>query len=249
MSPGPVNGAFASGLAGWTWAGRDAPVLVPAGGRTVARLAANLTLVSPPFVVPPGGQALAVLARAPRVGADAEIRARFEDTSAEVVLGTIAPGSALRNHPVGLAGLEGRTVRIVIDPVPALGRALDVGGVGPVARTVPGWRLVAGLPERAGPAPGRVLVARADRLVLESAPFAPSRRVRAVEVSLRGDGVLRASAGGRRVHVRATPRWRTARVPLPAGRGPVLLRLDADPRGGELRLRGLGTSSAPGGPR
>jgi hypothetical protein len=129
-------------------------------------------------------------------------------------------------------------VSIVLDPTPALGATLEVLRVGPVTAPLPGWTVAAGALELAGPR-GRRAVRADDPLRLASPAFAPGPGARALLVAVRGDGVLRADAGGRRVTARATAAWRDVAVPLRAG-GPVALTLDARPGGGPLQLRDLG---------
>ena len=127
LSPGPPNGDLSAGLEGWSVEGRDPPLLLGPG----ARLAANATLVSPPLALPAGSQTLRVALRAPGGAGLVLVRARVEDGS-ETDLGALEPGAARRSWPVGVAALAGRTVRIVIDPVPALGTTVDLLRVGPV---------------------------------------------------------------------------------------------------------------------
>ncbi len=128
--PGPPNGDLSLGLAGWDVLGRDAPQPLP-GGRGVI-VAGNVTLVSPPLEVPPGAQTLRVALAAPGGGGLVAVRARPVGGGPEVALALLEPGAARRSLPVGVAALAGSTVRIVIDPVPALGTRLEVRRVGPV---------------------------------------------------------------------------------------------------------------------
>jgi hypothetical protein len=214
--------------------GREAPLPL---GRGV-RLGANTTLVSPPLAVPAGAQTLAVRTRAPTSGAILDVLARPAEGGPDVPLGTLEPGPAPRRLAVGVAAVAGRTVSIVLDPTPALGATLEVLRVGPVTAPLPGWTVAAGALELAG-SRGRRMVRADDPLRLASPAFAPGPGARALLVAVRGDGVLRADAGGRRVTARATAAWRDVAVPLRAG-GPVALTLDARPGGGPLQLRDLG---------
>jgi hypothetical protein len=237
--PGPPNGDLALGLEGWQPLGRSAVLGTGAGGGPVVTLRENTSLVSPPFTVPPGGQVLVVRARAASGGVLLAVRARPEDGGPEVVLGEVEPGPAMAPLRLPLPGLEGRAVRIVLDPVAGLGRGVEVGGIGPVEAPVPGWALEAGLPV-VGPSAGRRALLAADGpLALRSAPFRPGPGARSLLVRLRGEGLLRADAGAGAVVTRAAAAWRDVRVPVPAT-GDVRLALRAEPGDGGLALAGLG---------
>jgi hypothetical protein len=199
---------------------------------------ANTTLVSPAFAVPAGAQALAVTAAAPTAAALLDVRARPAGGGPEIPLGTLEPGPVPRRLTVAAGAVAGRAVSIVLDPVPALGASLDVLRVGPVTAPLPGWNVARGAPEVAG-GPGRRLLRAVDPLALASPAFRPGPGARALLVALRGDGVLRASAGGRRVAARATAAWRDVVLPL-GSRRRATLRLDARPGDGALELRDLG---------
>jgi hypothetical protein len=201
------------------------------------RLRGNTTLVSPPLAVPVGAQTLAVAARAPASGAILDVLARPAEGGPDVPLGTVEPGPAQRRLAVGIAPVAGRTVSIVLDPTPALGTTLDVLRVGPVTAPLPGWTVV-GAAEVAG-GPGRRAVRAVDPLQLASPAFLPGPGARALLVAVRGDGVLRAAAGGRRVAARATAAWRDVVVPL-RSRGVASLSIDARPGDAPMELRDLG---------
>jgi hypothetical protein len=232
LSPGPPNGDLAAGLAGWTALGREAPQALAPG----VRLRANTTLVSAPLAVPARAQTLLVTARAPARGALLEVRARPEDGGGEVVLGTLEPGPVARAEPIGVAALAGRVVRLVLDPVPALGAALDVLRVGPVTAPLPGWSVVRGALQVSG---GRVRV-RDERLDLTAPAFRSGPAARALIVAVRGEGTLRLGAGGPGAAGRAAAAWRDLQVPLPRRPGAVVLRIEALPGPGGLELRDLG---------
>ena len=170
------------------------------------------------------------------------VRARLDDGSPEIALATLEPTALKRVWPVAVAALAGRTVRIVLDPVPALGTSLDVLRVGPVTAPLPGWRLESGTLD---------LVRRALRVTdaplrVVSPPVRARRGVTSLTVALRGDGIVRADAGGRSVAARAGARWALLRVPLPR-RAPVSVRLrvSATPGPGALELRSLGVARRP----
>ena len=236
LSPGPPNGDLSLGLEGWDVQGREPPLsLAPAPG---VRLRANTTLVSPPLVVPAGAQALLVTARAPAGAALLEVRARPAEGGAEIPLGILEPGTAARPSALGVAALGGRAVRIVLDPVPALGASLDILGVGPVVAPLPGWIVTRGTLEPSGTA-GRRAVRVADGVLdVRSPDFAPGPAARELIVAVRGEGSLRLSAGGPAVTARASAAWRDVHVPVRPGRR--ALRLVADPEAAGLELRDLG---------
>lgn len=239
LSPGPPNGDLAAGLAGWAVEGRDAPVLLAPG----ARLVGNVTLVSPPLALPAGAQTLRVTLRAPGTGGLVVLRARTDDGAPDIELATLEPGSLRRSWPVGVAALAGRTVRVVVDPVPALGTSVELLRVGPVTAPLPGWLVERGVLEVVGPRGRRVLAVADAPLAVRSpvyaVPAGPRRRT--VSVELRGDGVVRLSAGGRTASRRATAAWRRAEVVLPRrGHARIALGVAATPGAGGLQLRALG---------
>ncbi len=238
LAAGPPNGDLSTGLAGWTVLGRDAPALLAPG----ARLPGNVTLVSPPLDVPPGSQTLRVAARAKGSGGLLAVRARPVDGTAEVPLGVLELGAKRRSWPVGVAALAGRTVRIVLDPVPALGTTIDVLRVGPVTAPLPGWRVRRGTLEVSGGGRGRAVVAR-DPLAISSPAYAipAGPRRRTVRVAIRGDGIVRLSVAGRTAARRATARWRALVVTLPRrGRTRIALTVVARPGPAGIRMRDLG---------
>ena len=237
LSPGPPNGDLAAGLEGWDVQGREAPApLAPAPG---VRLRANTTLVSPPLVIPAGAQSLLLTARAPSGAALLQVRARPVEGGAEIPLGTLEPGAVAHPRAVGVAPLAGRAVRIVLDPVPALGASLDVIAVGPVVAALPGWTVTRGALEPAGVARRRSVRVADGVLELRSPAFAPGPAARELIVALRGEGSLRLEAGGRAVGARASAAWRDVRVPVRPGRRALRILADAGAAGLELRDLGL----------
>ncbi len=241
LSPGPPNGDLAAGLEGWTVLGRDGPVLLAPG----ARLIGNLTLVSPPLALPPGAQTLRIAARAPGTGGLVAVRARTDDGTPDIDLATLELGASRRSWPVGVAALAGRTVRVVIDPVPALGTSVDIFRVGPVTAPLPGWSVDRGTLEVVGARGRRVVVVTDEALALRSPAFSvpTGPRRRTVSVAVRGDGVLRVAAAGRSVVRRSGAAWRDVTITLPRrGRTRIALALIATPGAGGLELRSLGTA-------
>ena len=248
LSPGPPNGDLSAGLAGWTVEGRETPTALAAGRGVLVR--GDVTLVSPPVTVPAGAQVLRLALRAPGGGGLALVSARPEAGGSEVALGALEPGARRASLAVPLPpALAGRSVRVVIDPVPALGTSLEVHRVGPLVALLPGWTVDRGLLDVAG-ARGRRTVRGADAPLALTAPaYRPPAGTRALLVDVRGDGVLRARAGGPSRLARATARWRTVRVPLRPRAGAVHLSLTATPGPGGMWLRRLGVAERPLRPR
>jgi hypothetical protein len=207
----------------------------------------NTTLVSPPLALPPGAQTLRVTLRAPGGGGLVLVRALPEDGGPEVELAALEPGPRRAALPVGVSAIAGRTVRIVIDPVPALGTRVELLRVGPVTAPLPRWRVQRGALEVAGARGRRAVRVGDEPLWLTSPPYRPPAAARWLTVAVRGEGVLRAGAGARWVTARAGARWRLVRVPLRARRAvPVRLALRAAPGPGGLELRRLGVARTPG---
>jgi len=238
---GPPNGDFSAGLAGWTVLGQSAPPIVqqPDGGLAVA-LGLDTTIVSPPFLVPPGAQAIAITARAPGLGASLDVRAAPATGGPQVPLGTVQPTAAFIPQLVPLDGLAGQVVSLVLDPVPSLGRGVDIRAVGPVQTVLPDWTPLRGLPVLGAAGRLRLLDVRDDSLELASLPFAPGPAAVGLLVSVVGDGRLTVDAGAGPVHARGGARWRDVVVPLPRGVPAVALRLTASPGPGGLRLANPG---------
>jgi hypothetical protein len=210
------------------------------------RVRGDVTLVSPPVAVPAGTQVLRLALRAPGGGGLVLVSARPEAGGPDVALGVLEPGARRASLAVPVpVTLGGQTVRVVVDPVPALGTSLEVHRVGPLTAPIPGWSAGAGLLDVRG-ARGRRTVRVADTALKLTAPaYRPPARTRALLVDIRGDGVLRARAGGAGRLARATDRWRTVRVPLRARPGAVRLTLTAKPGPGGMQLRRLGVVERP----
>jgi hypothetical protein len=236
VSPGPPNGNLADGLNGWQIDGREPPELLFPG----ARIGGNVTMVSPPFTVPAGAQTLAVTLRARGGGGLMVVSARPLDGGPDVELATLEPDVAVRRWAVGVGAVAGRPVRIVLDPVPALGTSLEVRSVGPVTVPLPGWTVTAGALDRRGSSRRGALAVADGPLRLISPRFRPGAGARELVVAVRGDGVLRGVAGRRAAVVRATKAWRDLRVPVRGGRAAARLALTATPGVGGLEIRDLG---------
>jgi hypothetical protein len=238
---GPPNGDYLAGLAGWTAFGLETPPLtpLPTGGFALS-LRFDTTVVSPPFQVPPGAQALSVTARSLGLGATLEVRARPEEGGADIPLGTLEPPTVLTPMPVSLAGLAGRVIRVVLDPVPAIGRSVDVSAVGPVETPLSSWAVLAGVPSVVAASPRRELRVTDDPLSIASTPFAPGPAAVALLIAVRGEGTVRADAGSGPVQVRASGPPLDMRVPVAPGAVPVTLTVEAQPGPAGLHLADVG---------
>jgi hypothetical protein len=232
--PDPVG---AADLAGWTWLGPRPPAAAGSASRPALRLELNTTLVSPPTWVPASAQGLRLRLRAPGASSLLVVRADPLDGGPAVELGVVEPGGRAQEHVVGLGPVAGRAVRIVIDPVVAFGRHVEIGQVGPFVAPMPGWRLERGTPLRAHP--------RAPVIRVRDAPLSARRGIsvgprRAVTVRVRGAGVLELRVGSRRARVRATSAWRTVSVPAPRRGGRLRVELSARPWASALDIAGPG---------
>lgn len=236
---GVDNGDFARGLEGWRSVGREPPEIVSTDGGVAALLRLNTTLTSPPFVVPEAAQSIAVVARAAAGGALLEVTAVPEDGAPAVALGTIVPGPSRREFLLPSAEIRGRTVRVSLDPVAAIGRAVEVARVGPVQVIAPSWELRSGVadPVRAGGR--RALRVTRGRLEMASRSFRAGPAARALLVAVRGEGRVTARAGAESRSIAAAPLWRDLRVPLGKG-GRASLTIRAVPGGDPLEIADLG---------
>jgi len=235
LSAGPANGGLTEGLNGWDALGAEPALPLSPGVRVVG----NTTLVSPPLLVPPGAQTLAVTLRAPGGDGLMVVSARPLEGGPDIELGTLEPGTARRSWAVGVGGLGGRQVRIVLDPVPALGTTLDVFGVGPVTAALPGWTAAPGALDRRGSRAHGSLFVSDTPLGLRSPVFALGAGARELLVAVRGQGTVRASAGRRAAVLTATTAWRDLHVPVRGARTTLILTATPGLDGLELRDVGL----------
>lgn len=231
----------ADGLGGWTWAGRRAPAPVPRGERTLIRLELNTSLVSPPVWVPAAAQAMSVVTRSPGGGTLLVVRAEPLDGGRPVELGVLEPRTRPLAQRVAVGSVAGRPVRLVLDPVTAFGRVVEVGEVGPFLTTMPGWRVTRGLVLRS-PAASRKVVVPEDPLVA-SRGFRVGR-ARTVSVRVRGAGAVELRVGVIRRRLTATAAWRTLSVPAPPRGGRVRVELRATPGAGAIELADPGRVQA-----
>lgn len=204
-----------------------------------ARIGGNVTLVSPPVALPMGAQTLTVKLRARGGGGLVVISARPVEGGPDVELATLEPGASARAFAVGVGPLAGRTVRVVVDPVPALGTSVDLLAVGPVTAPLVGWTVAAGALDRRGPVRRGYLSVVDGPLRIRSPRFRPGAGARQLVVAVRGQGVVRGVAGGRAASLRATTAWRDLRVPVRA-RGAAALSLTATPGVGGVQIRDVG---------
>ena len=238
VAPGPPNGDFAAGVSGWTAVGPRPVVATAAGAARFVRLGANTTLLSSSLAVPGRAQTISIEVRSRTRSGILMVRALRED-GRQTTLGTIAPANGFRRYEVGLGPVRGETVRLVLDPVAALGRTVDVRRVGPQRQVGRGWLIRRGAPRRV--ARGVVEVAT-GQLVMSSASFRPGASARATQVQVRGTGVVRLRAGGRTARLRASSRqWRTLRVRLSPRALRASVSVTATPGAGILRLRRVGS--------
>ncbi len=249
LSPGPVNGDLVAGLAGWDVLGAETPAPLASGRGVLVR--GNVTLISPPVALPAGAQTLRVALRSPGGEGLVLVRARPESGGPEIDLGAVEPGPRRQALSVGVAALAGTTVRIVIDPVPALGTTLEVHRVGPVAAPLPGWAVARGLPDVTGARGRRVLRLTEEPFAARSPVVRPPRAARWLTAEVRGDGLVRLSAGGRTVAARGGAAWRTVRIPLARRGAAARVRVQATPGPDGVELRRVGvplrTPGRPGG--
>lgn len=199
----------------WELRGRDA------GAATLPlALSLNTTVVSPPVWVPKRAQALAVRAVSPGGGTLIQVSALPLEGGPPIALGTLEPVAGGGRLLVPVRAVAGRSVRLQLDPVTAYGATLQLTGIGPFLETLPGWRVLQGLPDR-NTATGPVVVRDTPLEALRVARVGPGR---AVSVRVRGSGRVRLRVGARGASLRAGSTWRTLRVPVGrAGTARVLL--------------------------
>ncbi len=236
IAPGPDNRRFVTGLEGWTVEGREPVQLVLQSGRPRAILSRNTSLISPPTLVPEDAQGVGVLARAPRGRALLVVRALVEGDEPRR-LAVLEPTGRLEEHLVSVAGLGGRVVRLELDPVTALGRTVQIGGVGPFRTTLRGWTVTRGVPSPVGRSTARLEI---DEPLRAQRRLRLPPRARAVTLRLRGEGSAQLTVAGVRRKLRATSEWQTLRVPVPRGRRAASAFLVARPGFGRLELARVG---------
>ncbi len=238
IAAGPPNGDFAAGVSGWAPVGPRPVVTSASGAARFVRLGANTTLLSSAMVVPGRAQSLTIEARSRSRSGILMVRAIREDGS-QANLGTIVPANGFRRYEVGLGPVRGQTVRIVLDPVAALGRTVDIRRVGPLRQVARGWLVRRGAPRRVTRG---VIEVETGELTMTSAGFRPGGGARAAQVQVRGSGVVRLKTGGRTAKITASNRrWKNLRVPLSPRTLRASITVRATPGAGTVRLRRVGS--------
>lgn len=189
----------------WELRGRDT------GTTTLpVSMSLNTTAVSPPVWVPKRAQALAIRAASPGGGTLIQVSALPLEGGAPLALGIVEPLPGGSRLLVPVEPVAGRSVRLVLDPVTAYGQNLQLTAVGPFLETLPGWRVVRGLPDRTT-ATGPVVVRDTPLEALRTARVGPRRTV---SVRVRGSGRVRLRVGARGASLQASSSWRTLTVPV-----------------------------------
>ena len=140
-------------------------------------------------------------------------------------LGDLRPSASWDTFAYNTAGLNGQTVRLMLDPVMGRQDAVDLARVGESEQVAAGMRLVRGAARRAVGAPaGALLTASAGPFELRTGTFRLVHDASTISVWIRGIAGLRPSvalsAGGRSLGSAIAGRtWRPVRVPVAALRG------------------------------
>ena len=227
----PVRGGDpASAPSAWSHRGAIPPRLV--AGRW--RIVANSVLVSPGVAVPPDGAAVAVRYRAIAGAPILDVGVAGRDRRA-----TVEPARRARLAWIWLRPADGPSARLEFDPTAALGRSVDIGRLGPVARPVPGWTVTGGA-ARVISRGGRRLIVLRDRVDLLSRRFALGSGARYVEVEARGSGAIRLTAAGRSRLRRVSAGWRRLRLPVPRASRRTRLGIGVRPGARPIQLRVIG---------
>ncbi len=221
----PPVARFATGLTGWSLVGPGS-VTVRAGGPGghFAALRDNTTLETPPLPVAAGQQVLLITARAPVGSPLLHVTALLDDGTPRV-LGDLRPTASWDTFAFNAAGLTGRNVRLMLDPVMGRADAVDLARVGESEQVAAGMRLVRGAARRATGLPaGALLTAGAGPFELRTGLFRVASDAATASVWIRGIAGLHPrvtlSAGGRTLgSAIAGKGWRAVRVPIAALRG------------------------------
>ncbi len=249
----PPVARFASGLAGWSLIGPGAVTVRSGGpGGHYAAVRDNTTLETPPLAVGLDQQVVLVTARAPVGAPILHVTALLEDGMPRS-LGVLRPKASWDTFAFNAAGLAGRSVRLVLDPVMGRSDAVDLARVGESEQVAAGMRLVRGAARRATGLPaGALLTAGAGAFELRTGLFRVASDAATASVWIRGISGLRPSvtlsAAGRVLgSAFAGTSWRAVRVPIAALRGRrVSLAVASDDAAG-LQLAYVGTiQRAPG---
>jgi hypothetical protein len=168
---GPPDADFTQKLTGWTIRG-PGKVDVRSGGPSgfYAALRDNSTLVSGVFTPAPATQVLTLQLRALQGHAALRVLAELTDRPEPLLLATFEPGKSWAAASVNARELAGHSVRLVLDPVIALGDGIDVTVAGRPEVPAPQFTLGGGsiLRSHGGPA-GTFLAAQPGPLSLAGA--------------------------------------------------------------------------------
>ncbi len=243
----PPVARFAAGLAGWSLIGPGAvTVRVGGPGGHYAAIRDNTTLETPPLAVGLDQQVLLITARAPVGAPILHVTALLEDGTPRG-LGVLRPKASWDTFAFNAAGLAGRSVRLLLDPVMGRADAVDVARVGESEQVAAGMRLIRGAARRATGLPaGALLMAGAGPFELRTGFFRVASDAATASVWIRGIAGLRPtvtlSAGGKALGTAlAGKSWSAVRVPIAALRGRrVSLAIASDDAAG-LQLAYVGT--------
>jgi hypothetical protein len=243
----PPVARFASGLAGWSLLGPGAVTLRDGGpGGRYAALRDNTTLETPPLAVGPGQQVVLITARAPVGSPILHVTALLEDGTPHG-LGVLRPTASWDTFAFNAAGLTGRSVRLLLDPVMGRTDAVDLARVGESEQVAAGMRLVRGAARRATGLPaGALLTAGTGPFELRTALFRVASDAATASVWIRGIAGLRPSvtlSAGETVlgSAVAGKSWRALRVPIAALRGRRISLAVASSDAAGLQLAYVGT--------
>jgi hypothetical protein len=223
---GPPDADFTQKLTGWTIRG-PGKVDVRSGGPSgfYAALRDNSTLVSGEFTPAPATQVLTLQLRALQGHAALRVLAELTDRPEPLLLATVEPGKSWAAASVNARELAGHSVRLVLDPVIALGDGIDVTVAGRPEVPAPRFSLSSGsiLRSHGGPA-GTFLAAQPGPLLLAGATIRIPKDAVTASVWVHGAAGRTPSvdllAGNRLLGTTtAGPVWQPLRVPVAALRG------------------------------
>ena len=243
----PPVARFSDGLTGWLLVGPGAVTVRPGGpGGHYAAVRDNTTLETPPLSLGARQQVLLITARAP-VGAPLLHVSALLDDGTPRSLGDLRPKASWDTFAFNIAGLTGRNVRLVLDPVMAHSDAVDLARVGESEQVAAGMRLVRGAARRATGLPaGALLTAGPGPFELRTGLFRVASDAATASVWIRGIAGLRPrvtlSAGGRTLgSAIAGKGWSAVRVPIAALRGRRISLAVASNDAAGLQLAYVGT--------
>ena len=245
---GPPDADFSQKLTGWTIRG-PGKIDVRSGGPAgfYAALRDNSTLVSGVFTPAPTTQVLTLQLRALQGHAALRVLAELTDRPEPLLLATLEPGKSWSAASVNARALAGTSVRLLLDPVIALGDGIDVTLAGRPEVPAPRFTLGGGsiLRSHGGPA-GTFLAAQPGPLSLAGATIRIPTDAVTASVWVHGAAgrtpVVDLLAGNRLLGTTtASAAWQPLRVSVAAlrGRSVRLTVRSADATG--LQLTWIGT--------